>query len=132
MVELLRHIHADDFGIARLDDLPRPIPLPVVVGLFEREEAVVIEPADGQMLHALVAAGIEEHEDVRWREEYVVSGAMDRNTGSSLYSRDTITHVSMPSRRISAGSSVLKRCSIQRDRSGGCSRCVRTRLDGRD
>ena len=65
---------------------------------------------------------------VRLREEYVVTGDIDRNTGSSLYSRDTTTHMSIPSRRISDGRIVLKRCSIQRYCNAFCSRCVRTRL----
>jgi len=67
---------------------------------------------------------------VRRRDENVVSGAIDRNTGSSLYSRDTMIHMSMPSRRMSAGSTVSKRLAIQLRTTGACSRCVSTRSAG--
>ncbi len=46
---------------------------------------------------------------VRRRDENVVSGDIDRKTGSSLYSRDTMIHMSMPVRVISCGSTVSNR-----------------------
>src|SRR5687767_4325760 len=67
---------------------------------------------------------------VRRRDEYVVRGAIERNTGSSLYSRDTMIHMSMPVRVMSCGSTVSKRFWIQLLTSGACSRCVSTRTAG--
>src|SRR4051794_6675661 len=67
---------------------------------------------------------------VRRRDEYVVSGDIERNTGSSLYSRETMTHMSMPVRLIKAGISVSNRFWIQPLTSGACSRCVSTRCAG--
>ena len=62
-----------------------------------------------------------------WEDENVVSGAIERNTGSSLYSREMMIHMSMLSRCMSAGSTVSKRFWIHDLTSGACSRCVRTR-----
>jgi hypothetical protein len=59
-----------------------------------------------------------------------VSGDIDENTGSSLYSRVGMIHMSMPSRVISPGSTVSKRFRIQGVTSSVCSRCVSTRTDG--
>src|SRR5512134_3152049 len=55
---------------------------------------------------------------------------MDRNTGSSLYSRDTMIHMSIVSRRMRAGSTVSNRFWIQLLTRGACSRCVSTRSVG--
>ena len=62
--------------------------------------------------------------------EALVRGAIERNTGSSLYSRDTTIHMSMPSRRIKPGITVSNRRSIQGFTSAACSRCVSTRSEG--
>src|SRR5580765_5061268 len=66
----------------------------------------------------------------RRRDEYVVTGDMERNTGSSLYSRETMIHMSIRSRRIRAGRTVLNRCVIQPYCTVACSRWVSTRLAG--
>ena len=79
VVVVLGRIHADRFRVARFDDFSESIPLAVVVGLLEREQAVVIEAADRQMLDR-TAAAVEEDEngaparrirrDRRHRREY--------------------------------------------------------------
>ena len=63
VVVILGRVDPDHFRIARLDDFPQPVPLPVVLRFFEHEQPVVIEPADREMLDAFVAAAVEEDED---------------------------------------------------------------------
>ncbi len=67
---------------------------------------------------------------MRRRDAKYVSGDIDANTGSSLYSRVGMIHMSIPSRAISPGSSVSNRFLIHGVTSAFCSRCVRTRTAG--
>src|SRR5918994_3356267 len=67
---------------------------------------------------------------VRRRDAKYVSGAIDANTGSSLYSRVGMIHMSIPSRAISGASTVSNRFLIHGVTIAFCSRCVSTRCVG--
>src|SRR5687767_3244196 len=67
---------------------------------------------------------------VRRRDAKYVSGAIDGNTGSSLYSRVGMIHMSIPSRAINGPSTVSKRFLIHGVTIAFCSRCVSTRSVG--
>jgi hypothetical protein len=57
------HVDPDDLRVPRFDDAAEADPLAVVVGPLEREETVVVEPSDREVLDAFVAASIEEDEN---------------------------------------------------------------------
>ena len=59
-----------------------------------------------------------------------MSGDIDANTGSSLYSRVGMIHMSIPSRVMIGPSSVSKRFLIHGVTRSFCSRCVSTRCVG--